>query len=139
MTYEMLDMYKIKVGDAIRHFRKLKKMRQHQLAKCDEPSESIFSLRKVIRVENGKASLTVQELKWVLSTLGVTLQEFYSYIEGCDILSFQNDFAEIWQLCYRNNFQEAIQQLETLKGKANTDNPEIKQAILLCEGAIQKR
>jgi len=136
-----MENYNLKVGKAIKYFRKLKNMTQQALVKHDKPYESIFSLKTLQRVERGKSAVTASNLKLLLSILDITQDEFDNHVGGQDLISFQNDFVEIWQLFFNGLYEEAKQDLEILRNKGYCDmnNPKIAQSVLLCEARIKVR
>jgi len=133
------DMQNKKVGEAIKQLRKQKKLTHAQLSKSDNPSETICSEKTLRRIEKGEILPSEAILNGLLSVLGITRAKFYNLVEGQDMTNFQNDFAEIWQLCFKGQLQDARKQLDILKLEdyCNTNNPMIAQAVLLCEGRLQ--
>jgi len=136
----MNDMYTKKEGMVFQSLRLQKNFSQKELATL-----SGLSVKTIERIENGESTLSGYVLATALPHLGVTRAEFYSMVDGNDMgshdmpISFKNDFYEIWQLCFKDEFEEARQHLEVLKSKdyCNTDNPKIAQAILICESLLE--
>ena len=129
-------MYNKAVGMVFESLRLQRKLSRRKLAELS----GACSAKTIERIEKGMCALTDHVLTRALPYLGVFKHEFYNMVEGREIpTSFKNDFDEIWQLCFKRKFQDALANLETLKSKdyCNTSNPKINQAILLCESLLE--
>ncbi|MCL2398331.1 MAG: helix-turn-helix domain-containing protein [Defluviitaleaceae bacterium] len=134
------DMYNVKVGETIKQLRQQRSLSQRELTKCDTPSETICSTKTLRRIEQGKVAPSIFEIKFFLSVFGVSMSEFESLVEGQDLLTFRNSFEEICNLLFDERYQEASRHLELLKEQKYCDpkNPQILQALLLCDGFFQR-
>lgn len=77
-------------------------------------------------------------LNQLLAVMGVNPLDFAHMLDEQSMLSFQNDFSEIWDLCFEKQYEEAILLLEILKAKpyCNSTNPITAQALLLFDGLL---
>ena len=128
------DNYKKKFGETIRRLRQQKGLSPKVF--LESSVVPICSKRHLNRIETGESLPTVHTQNKLLAALRVTPLEFQYMLNGEDMLSFNNHFAEIWTLCNNNNYADAQKEFDELKKQdyCNINNPIIAQALLLLEG-----
>lgn len=125
--------YNKRVGAEIRRLRKQKNISQIDLCKSDSYLGRICDRRTLIRVENGETAATPAILNKLLAALRVSPLEFAYMVDGQEMIDFQHDFSEIWEMWFNRQHEEATRLLDILKTKPYCDitNPKVKQATLL--------
>ena len=126
--------YKKKVSDTLQHLQNKRGLTQKKLCK----QGIVCSERHLRRILNGDVEPSPTVLDGLLEVLGVSLPEFTQLVYGEDMLLFQHDFSEIWDLLFMRKYEEADLLLAALKAKpyCNTSNPAIAQALLMHDGVL---
>lgn len=102
----MSDVVK-RVGDRIRRLRKDKGLSQEQLAEL-----SGLHTNYVGQVERGEKNLTIETLQKVVGGLGVSLEEFFRYL---DPMERKDTLGQIVEMLSERSAQDQVMALRVLQ------------------------
>ncbi|OZQ67689.1 transcriptional regulator [Paenibacillus sp. VTT E-133280] len=102
----MSDVVK-RVGDRIRRLRKDKGLSQEQLAEL-----SGLHTNYVGQVERGEKNLTIETLQKVVGGLGVSLEEFFRYL---DPMEGKDTLGQIVEMLSERSAQDQVMALRVLQ------------------------
>lgn len=125
------EMYKNKIGFAIKYFRQKNKLSQSTLCK------GLCSVSALSRIEAGEREADALLLEVLLERMGKTTDKFELILTDSDYISFQKR-QEINRLILENELDEASEQLDFYKKINQTKGKIHKQFIAGIESKLNK-